>query len=79
MVNLLGLGSENGDSLDERLTKLRSIEACHLHWYGKDEIPGRKVGHVTTLLSGTTAMERDKHAKQMLETIRKIWPLPLNW
>ena len=79
MVNLLGLSPDQEPSLENRLTQLRSNEALHLHWYGKDEIPGRKVGHVTTLLNGSTAVERAEHGQKMLQCIREIWPLPLNW
>ena len=79
MVNLLGLSADQAEPLEERLSKLRSINALHLHWYGKDEIPGRKVGHVTTLLNGHTADERGEQGQQMLQYIREIWPLPLNW
>ncbi|MDB4345417.1 5-(carboxyamino)imidazole ribonucleotide synthase, partial [bacterium] len=79
MVNLLGLGADQAEPLEERLSKLRSIEGLHLHWYGKHEIPGRKVGHVTTLLNGRTADERAERGQQMLQRIREIWPLPLNW
>jgi 5-(carboxyamino)imidazole ribonucleotide synthase len=79
MVNLLGLGADQAEPLEERLSKLRSIEGLHLHWYGKNEIPGRKVGHVTTLLNGCTADERAERGQQMLQRIREIWPLPLNW
>jgi 5-(carboxyamino)imidazole ribonucleotide synthase len=79
MVNLLGLNPDQADPLEDRLAKLRSIEALHLHWYGKDEIPGRKLGHVTTLLEGHSADERAERAQLMLQSIREIWPLPLNW
>ena len=79
MVNLLGLNPESAEPLEERLAKLRSIEALHLHWYGKDEIPGRKLGHVTTLLKGHSAHERAEAGQQMLQCIREIWPLPLSW
>ena len=79
MVNLLGLSHDQAEPLDERLSKLRSIEELHLHWYGKDEIPGRKLGHVTTLLKGHSAAERAERAHHMLKSIREIWPLPLNW
>ena len=79
MVNLLGLGADQAEPLEERLSKLRSIEGLHLHWYGKHEIPGRKVGHITTLLNGRTADERAEQGQQMLQRVREIWPLPLNW
>ncbi len=79
MVNLLGLDSNQAGPLEDRLSKLRSLEAVHVHWYGKSEVPARKVGHVTTLLKGQTAAERKEHSQQMLKRIRDIWPLPLNW
>ena len=79
MVNLLGLNPDHAVPLEERISKLRSIEGLHLHWYGKDEIQGRKLGHVTTLLQGEIAEERAERGQQMLQRIREIWPLPLNW
>ena len=79
MVNLLGLSAEEAEPLEERISKLRSIEALHLHWYGKDEIHGRKVGHVTTLLHGHNADERAEQGQQILKSIREVWPLPLKW
>lgn len=75
MVNLLGLQSGLGDSLDLRLSKLRQLDGINFHWYGKDkETPGRKLGHVTFLLQSENALERREEAKKHLERIRKIWP-----
>lgn len=76
MVNLLGLdGPELG--LDDRLAALRSLPGFHLHWYGKSpETPGRKLGHVTVLLSGPDAAARAVQAHEALERIRRIWPNP---
>ena len=79
MVNLLGLSADQAEPLGNRLSKLDAIEGLYLHWYGKDEIPGRKVGHVTTLLTGKTADQRSYRGQQMLQSIREIWPLPLKW
>lgn len=78
MVNLLGLASEAESSLDERLTTLKAIPGAHLHWYGKEEMPGRKVGHVTVLLQQPDADGRDREAREVLERIRSVWPNPLN-
>ena len=36
---------------------------AHLHWYGKEPKPLRKVGHVT--LTAPTAEERDRHAAEL--------------
>lgn len=38
MINILG-----EDSLP---TSLFAMEGCHIHWYGKDKRPGRKMGHI---------------------------------
>lgn len=78
MVNLLGLGSDAELPLDERLTALQTIPGSHLHWYGKEEMPGRKVGHVTVLLQQPDADARDGEARDVLKHIRSVWPNPLN-
>ncbi|WP_332399165.1 5-(carboxyamino)imidazole ribonucleotide synthase [Vibrio metschnikovii] len=38
MINILGL-----DSLPDALL---AMEGCHVHWYGKQKRPGRKMGHI---------------------------------
>lgn len=38
MINILG-----EDSLPESLL---AMEGCHIHWYGKEKRPGRKMGHI---------------------------------
>ncbi len=38
MINILG-----EDSLPHELL---AIPGCHIHWYGKDKRPGRKMGHI---------------------------------
>ena len=78
MVNLLGLGSDAELPLDERLTALQTIPGSHLHWYGKEEMPGRKMGHVTVLLQQPDADARDGEARDVLKHIRSVWPNPLN-
>lgn len=78
MVNLLGLGSDAELPLDERLTALQTIPGSHLHWYGKEEMPGRKMGHVTVLLQQPDADARDGEARDVLTNIRSVWPNPLN-
>ena len=78
MVNLLGLPSEASASLESRLAALKAIPRSHLHWYGKQEIPGRKVGHVTVLLEQADSDARGKEAESLLNQVREIWPNPLN-
>ena len=78
MVNLLGLPSESNEPLKSRLTALEAIPRSHLHWYGKQEMPGRKVGHVTVLLEQGDAHARDQEAQSVLKQIREVWPNPLN-
>ena len=51
MVNLLGYESAESDYLEKR-KKLAQIDGAFVHWYGKKvSRPGRKLGHVTVLLS----------------------------
>ncbi len=76
MVNLLA--PEAGD--DEQLPRRQALEAlpgAHLHWYGKrGGGVGRKLGHLTLLLDGTTAEERELQRQRLLAEVRAIWPLP---
>nr|WP_216914737.1 MULTISPECIES: 5-(carboxyamino)imidazole ribonucleotide synthase [unclassified Synechococcus] len=76
MVNLLA--PETGD--DEQLVRRRALEAlpgAHLHWYGKrGGGVGRKLGHLTLLLDGSTAEERELQRQRLLAEVRAIWPLP---
>ncbi len=49
MANVLG-GSTGGISLDERLHHLFAADpGAKVHLYGKQSLPGRKIGHVTVL------------------------------
>ena len=78
MVNLLGLPSGATEPLKSRLAALEAIPRSHLHWYGKQEMPGRKVGHVTVLLEQTDPVARGQEARSVLEKIHEVWPNPLN-
>jgi len=76
MINLLGLTEGNCLSLEERISRIESLEWANLHWYGKNlEKPGRKLGHVTVLLKELDIIEREKEAKNALHKIRSIWPI----
>jgi len=76
MVNLLG--NDNGEA--ERaaaLSTLATLPQASLHWYGKQgSALGRKLGHITVVLQATDPEERSREARQRLEDIRAIWPLP---
>ncbi|WP_263975695.1 5-(carboxyamino)imidazole ribonucleotide synthase [Leptolyngbya sp. 7M] len=50
MVNLLGYETSSSDYAEKR-QRLSEIPQAHLYWYGKTSRPGRKLGHVTVLLS----------------------------
>ncbi|WP_114992802.1 5-(carboxyamino)imidazole ribonucleotide synthase [Synechococcus sp. UW179A] len=78
MVNLLGLSSEGSEPLQSRLAALEAIPRSHLHWYGKQEVPGRKVGHVTVLLKQAESDARGQEAQSLLKQIREVWPNPLH-
>ncbi|MBW4552770.1 MAG: hypothetical protein KME35_16910 [Aphanocapsa sp. GSE-SYN-MK-11-07L] len=50
MVNLLGFEQAESSYLDQR-QQLANLPQTFVHWYGKTQAyPGRKLGHVTTLL-----------------------------
>jgi len=49
MANVLG-GAPGGMSIDERLHHLFAADpGIRVHLYGKQPLPGRKIGHVTAL------------------------------
>ena len=50
MANVLGAGRQPAMAMDERLHHLFGrIPDAHVHLYGKQERPGRKIGHVNIL------------------------------
>jgi 5-(carboxyamino)imidazole ribonucleotide synthase len=76
MVNLLGF-EESEQNYAAELAQLQQLEGAHLHWYGKAQArPGRKLGHVTLVLQGSTAELRRQEAMQRLAEVRAIWPNP---
>lgn len=48
MINILG-----EDTLPDSLL---AIEGCHIHWYGKDKRPGRKMGHINVCADSKAAL-----------------------
>ncbi|MCX7594898.1 MAG: 5-(carboxyamino)imidazole ribonucleotide synthase [Fischerella sp.] len=69
MVNLLGYEKSQSNYIAKR-QQLEQIPQAHVYWYGKTESrPGRKLGHVTVLLSN---QNRDQ-AMAIAQTIENIW------
>jgi 5-(carboxyamino)imidazole ribonucleotide synthase len=68
MANVLGASEQPAMSPDERLHHLLArFRDAHVHYYGKQERPGRKIGHVTMLgQSMTDVRERAKLAAHWL-------------
>lgn len=76
MVNLLGFQEGDADYRAQR-EALAALPAATVHWYGKQGPGlGRKLGHVTLLLQGAAAAERQHEAMERLAAVRAIWPLP---
>ena len=70
MVNLLGYEYSQNDYLPKR-QQLAQLTATTVHWYGKTESrPGRKLGHVTALLSD------GEDGQAIAQTIESIWYSP---
>jgi 5-(carboxyamino)imidazole ribonucleotide synthase len=80
MVNLLGFEHSDGDgdsAYRAEREALARLPGAALHWYGKrGAAPGRKLGHVTLLLDAPGGEAREHQARQRLEAVRSLWPLP---
>ncbi len=68
MVNLLGYENAERDYLEKR-QQLSAIPQAHVYWYGKTARLGRKLGHVTVLLSQSDRAE----AEQIAAQVEQIW------
>ena len=68
MVNLLGYEDSTTDYQDRR-DRLSRIPHAYVHWYGKSSRVGRKLGHVTVLLSESS----NTQAQEIIEQIEAIW------
>jgi 5-(carboxyamino)imidazole ribonucleotide synthase len=69
MVNLLGYETSSSDYAEKR-QQIAHLPNTYVHWYGKTESrPGRKLGHVTTLL----AAEEYSQAKEITHKIESLW------
>jgi 5-(carboxyamino)imidazole ribonucleotide synthase len=71
MVNLLGYEHSYSDYAMKR-QQLTAIPQAHVHWYGKTPAyPGRKLGHVTVLLAGTSPSP-----PEIVAQLESIWYEP---
>ncbi|MEC4805834.1 MAG: 5-(carboxyamino)imidazole ribonucleotide synthase [Jaaginema sp. PMC 1079.18] len=69
MVNLLGYETAERDYVKQR-ERIAALPQTFVHWYGKSQArPGRKLGHVTTLLP-----QRDRdQANAIAAQIENLW------
>lgn len=75
MVNLLGYELSENDYLEKR-QQIAQIPQTQVHWYGKSQSrPGRKLGHVTTLLNERSPQTRHEKAMAIAHQIESIWYL----
>ena len=73
MVNLLGYESAESDYLEKR-QQLAQINGAFVHWYDKKvSRPGRKLGHVTVLLSEEEVAQGRVEAEAIAQTVESIW------
>lgn len=61
MINILG-----EDSLPEQLLAMNN---CHIHWYGKEKRPGRKMGHIN--VSAESTLELGKQLLTISDIVDK--------
>ncbi|MEM9450484.1 MAG: 5-(carboxyamino)imidazole ribonucleotide synthase [Cyanobacteria bacterium P01_E01_bin.6] len=73
MVNLLGFESSQRQYIAARQS-IAALPRTHVHWYGKAESrPGRKLGHVTTLLEGDDPHQLRLDAQAIANQIEALW------
>jgi 5-(carboxyamino)imidazole ribonucleotide synthase len=69
MINLLGYETSTSDYAEKRQA-LSQLPQAHVYWYGKASRPGRKLGHVTVLL---TENQDRADAERIAAKIERIW------
>lgn len=62
MINLVG--KDEALLPPQKLNKLLTMPNVHLHWYGKGERKGRKLGHITVI--GTTIAQAQEKGQEVL-------------
>jgi 5-(carboxyamino)imidazole ribonucleotide synthase len=69
MVNLLGYENSYSDYREKR-QQIAQLPDTYVHWYNKTESrPGRKLGHVTTLLTS----EQYSQSREIAHKIESLW------
>jgi 5-(carboxyamino)imidazole ribonucleotide synthase len=56
------LGPEGGGDPFERIPAALAASDAHIHWYGKESRPGRKIGHVTARAATAAEAARSANA-----------------
>jgi 5-(carboxyamino)imidazole ribonucleotide synthase len=56
------LGPDDGTDPFARLPRAIGASDAHVHWYGKESRPGRKIGHVTARAGSEPEADRAAHA-----------------
>ena len=75
MINLLGFEDSRKTYADEQQA-LAALSGFHLHWYGKRvSRRGRKLGHVTRCLTGSTPAQHQQAIEESLAAVDRIWPV----
>ncbi|MGB3405627.1 MAG: 5-(carboxyamino)imidazole ribonucleotide synthase [Microcoleaceae cyanobacterium] len=73
MVNLLGYEYAEHDYKQQQ-QQLAGLPQTSVHWYGKSQSrPGRKLGHVTALLTSDADEKRYSEAIAITQQIESIW------
>jgi 5-(carboxyamino)imidazole ribonucleotide synthase len=75
MVNLLGYEDSQDDYLAKR-QQISSIPDTYIHWYGKESRIGRKLGHVTVLVSAGSSQTSPSYRQQaeaLARQVEMIW------
>ena len=76
MVNLLGFEDGQKTYAPHQQQALAALSGFHLHWYGKRvSRRGRKLGHMTRCLTGSTPDQRQQEIKESLAAVNQIWPV----
>lgn len=75
MINLLGFENSRKTYAHEQQA-LAALSGFRLHWYGKRiSRRGRKLGHMTRCLTGSTPDQRQQAVKESLAAVDRIWPV----
>jgi 5-(carboxyamino)imidazole ribonucleotide synthase len=62
------VGATGGSPLESNLAEALAVEGAHVHIYGKEPRPGRKLGHVTVVSDDRqSALQRARMAATLLE------------